>query len=597
MDNNTKHSLIRIFANDGSIAGVGFLVSDRHALSCAHVVAAAIPSCECTSQVVPIEKVKIDFPFSAPGKYLWLTVTHWLPVKNKDGQPSGDEDIAILRINDDDSINDECQSVDLLPIDDYNRISFESYGFPKDNSKNQLTKGIQARGETFGDITEGCVAIQNTNINSKGYFVEPGFSGAPILNNKTVIGMVVRADIAHSTAYMLPSNILIKACFEHISRLTPESSKELVGLLKDISQQSWLRIYSRYSDDKTSRPPANVYLAVMNLLRLTDQQQGLQFIYDLGYEFEQQTLVDWVSKHYPKKLTQIKAKASRKIERITLLFLVEPDPNGTESFRLHYWSHDGGSFIKESDNDPEPKTLQVIYGEIQETVTVARSIYPDMVVELVLPRNEFSLDLAQWKTQSGDTFLQNEAFVVLRCLKRFMVRRMEQKIVNNGKSLLRERLEQKNTANSDPNLVRLGDWRVHSLTLKEYAKMQAGQVMFTLTPQNSRSDLIEELWHKKKGVFVVCGFDSQIAHTTSALCIALDYGVPLAIWFRELPDGVLYDDAKLLEMMGLNAGITLEAIPEHIWNLQRKALNENKPENPLYHLTILYDDYESVPQW
>ena len=126
--------------------------------------------------------------------------------------------------------------------------------------------------------------------------------------------------------------------------------------------------------------------------------------------------------------------------------------------------------------------------------------------------------------------------------------------------------------------------------------MQAGQVMFTLAPQNSRSDLIEELWHKKKGIFVVCGFDSQTAHTSSALCIALDYGVPLAIWFRELPDGVLYDDAKLFEMMGLGAGITLEVLPEHIWNLQRKALKENKPENPLYHLTILYDDYESVPQ-
>lgn len=608
MDNKIKYSLVRIFANDGSIAGVGFLVSDRHVISCAHVVAAAIPGCESTSQVMPTEKVKIDFPFSAPRDGFWPTVAYWLPVKVKDGQPSSDEDIVILRINDEDTVNCECQAVDLLPVDDFRKISFESFGFPKDSTNKQLKKGIPARGETRGEITEGCVMIENVNANSRGYFVEQGFSGAPICDDKSVIGMVARADKTHSIAYMLPSNVLLKACFEHIGQLTSEASEELIHLLKDISSRNWFSIYSRYSVDKTSRSPANIYLAVLDLLRLTDRQKGLDCISHLGREFQCQSLVEWVKNHFPKyypqSYNQITYKESETTDKGKLLFQVEPyisseGVTSEESFELHCWFNDGTGYMKDSDIEPKPQKIHEIFEKIQETVN-EYCIDHYVNVELVLPRSKFSLDITKLKTQNGAIFLQYESFVVLRCLDRFNARRKKFERHNQSNSVARQHKDNldKNTTKHSGHL-RLPFWRSKSSILKEFAKFQAGQLMYALAPDQSLENLFREFNptnNNNKGLFVACSFAPQANQDSSVLSIALDYGAPLAIWFRELPEGIQYDDAKLLEMLGLHAGITLDALPDHIWKLQKKALEEDNRENPLYHLTILYDDYESVPQ-
>jgi V8-like Glu-specific endopeptidase len=41
MDIQLKSSIIRIFNQDGGIVGAGFLISARHAITCAHVVETA----------------------------------------------------------------------------------------------------------------------------------------------------------------------------------------------------------------------------------------------------------------------------------------------------------------------------------------------------------------------------------------------------------------------------------------------------------------------------------------------------------------------------------------------------------------------------
>lgn len=601
MDNTTKYSLVRIFANDDSIAGVGFLVSDRHVLSCAHVVAAAIPGCKSTSQVKPTEKVKIDFPLSAPGSYLWLTVDYWLPVKVESGQPSSDEDIVILRINDEDTINYECQAVNLLPVDDFSSISFESFGFPNDSKKNQLKKGIPARGETRGEIAEGCVMIENTSTNSKGYFVEPGFSGAPIYDDKSVIGMVVRADKTHSIAYMLPSNILLKACFGHIGELLPELSEELVGLLKGISSRNWLSVYLRYNVDKTSRPPANVYLAVLDLLRLTDRQKGLSFICDLGQEFQCQLLVEWVKtrfpEDYPQIYTQITSKESEGAAKAKLLFQVQPLTFSEEFFELHYWIDFGTGYIKRSDIKPERQKLHEIVKMIQEKVEKYCSDYYLSYVELVLPRSKFSLDITNWKTQNGAIFLQYEAFVVLRCLDRFNARRKKLGHDNQPNKVLQEKKDILDiNTKKDSDSLRLPIWQANSSKLKGVAKVQAGQLMYTLAQDQSRDTLFLEFKYNDKGLFVACNFAPQANQDSSVLSVALDYGAPLAIWFRELPGQDCYDKNTLFDMLRLETGVTFDELLEHLWKLQKEALQENSRDNPLYHLTILYDEYDNVPQ-
>lgn len=607
MKKSRESFLVRIFADDSTIVGVGFLVSDRHVISCAHVVAKAIPNCEDTNLSEPTGTLAIDFPFVAENTKLQARVCHWLPVKSKEGQqPRGDEDIAILEIQG--ILNGEHQAADLLPLKSYLNLKFESFGFPYDSDNVQLVNGMPIDGMTGREIIGGCIKIKNLNSNSSDYFIKEGFSGAPIWDNESVIGMVVSAEDAPAVAYMLPSNLLMIECFEHIARLTPGSSKELVGLLKDISSRSWHSIYSMYSVDKASRLPANIYLAVLDLLRLTDRQKGLDFISHLGQEFQCQSLVEWLKNHFPKyypqSYNQITYKESETTVKGKLLFQVEPyisseGVTSEESFELHYWFNDGTGYIKDSDIEPKPQKLHEIFEIIQETVN--EYCVDDYVnVELVLPRSKFSLDITKLKTQNGAIFLQYESFVVLRCLDRFNARRKRIERHNRSNPVLRQRKDKldKNTTKHSGHL-RLPFWRSKSSILKEFAKCQAGQFMYALAPDQSLEKLFQEFNptnNNNKGLFVACSFAPQANQDSSVLSIALDYGAPLAIWFRELPEGIQYDDAKLLEMLGLHAGITLDALPDHIWKLQKKALEEDNRENPLYHLTILYDDYESVPQ-
>jgi hypothetical protein len=590
--NKTRESfLVRIFARDGSIAGVGFSVSDRHVISCAHVVAQAIPNCEASSLSKPTETLEIDFPFVAENTLLQAKVYHWLPVKSeKDQQPRGDEDIAILEIQG--TLNDERQAANLLPCESYSNLKIESYGFPVDSAGVQLINGIPIDGMTGRQIVGGCINIKNLNSHSSGYFIKEGFSGAPIWADESVIGMVVSAEEAPTVAYMLPSNLLMKECFKSLAKLEPELSEELIELLHNVSSCDWSQIYSEYSVDNTSRP-ANICLAVLDLLRLADKQQGLRFICQLGRKFQHQSLVEWIRNHFQEDYHQIISEEQKENTKTKLLFQVEPrkatKKYSEELFQLFYWIDYGTGYKNESDNDPEWQNLQKIVEKIQKVVEKYCSTH-DLIVELVLPRSKFSLDLAQWTTQNGAIFLQYEAFVVLRCLDRFNARRQQQKCLN---SVLQE---EKDKSNLNTPYIWLKSWKKYSSKLKQYSKKQAVQSMYTLAPNQPQDDLFFELMHNSSGLFVACSFDPQTYQDSSVLFMALDYGTPLAIWFRELPGQVNCDKKKLIDMLRLDSRVTFDALPEHIWKLQIKALKEKDRKDPLYHLTILYDDYESVPQ-
>jgi hypothetical protein len=541
-----------------------------------------------TSQVEPAEMVTIDFPFLAPDKHLQARVSYWVPVKIEDGQPSDNEDIAILEIESE--INVNCQAANLLPIDDWHKIRFDSFGFPVDRNGYQLRNGMPAEGITFDKIINGCVVIIPTNDNNSGYIVQKGYSGAPIWNNESVIGMVVKVDEQARIAYILPSTVLMEACFRKIARLETQLSKNLVGLLKDVSSQDWRSVYLNFSDDKISSQPANIYLAVLGLLRFYDQKNGFQFIYSLGNRFNYQPLIEWVEKHFKGQIRQCELNSPQNKTKNKLICYVEPTASCEETFYLEIWFFDGTDFRVVQQNDA-PQKIETIFAEIRRIVNVAHSQFSKtLVIELVLPRNEFSHNIAQWKMLNGISSLMGLVPVFLRCQKRFKERRDQLRDGSPFNTMIRMI---NNRQNSE---IKFDSWMEYSLAIKNSANSQANQKMFLLDPQYSRSYLDNELQNNKKGVFVVCGFNPQIAQTSSVLHIALDYGVPLAIWFRELPIGVQYNRVELLEILGLDDGVTLDKLPLHVWELQSHAIIYDQRENPLYHLSILYDDYESVPK-
>ena len=213
MSNPLSPFLIRIFSKDDKIIGSGFLVIDRYALTCVHVVADAL-GINRNTQDRPTKEIKIDFPLIASGKKLKANVSGWLPLHSADHeQPSGDEDIALLEILDE--LPDKCHPAKLVSSDVMAGTKFNTFGFPKD-----YDKGQPADGATKGSISDGCVVIEDPA--RTGYFVEQGFSGAPVwsISDNSVIGMIVSADKKSlRTAYMIPASLLrkevMKTVFSH----------------------------------------------------------------------------------------------------------------------------------------------------------------------------------------------------------------------------------------------------------------------------------------------------------------------------------------------------------------------------------------------
>src|SRR5262249_49470273 len=73
MQESLKASLVRIHTADGHVVGAGFLVGERHILTCAHVVAGALGLADDASEK-PQVPVHLDVPRVAPRKLLTARV-------------------------------------------------------------------------------------------------------------------------------------------------------------------------------------------------------------------------------------------------------------------------------------------------------------------------------------------------------------------------------------------------------------------------------------------------------------------------------------------------------------------------------------------
>ncbi len=205
MSSTVEKSIIRIFTEDGSIVGAGFLISARYALTCAHVAAAATgANARLTDK--PTDEIRFDFPFVASNDQLSGRVAMWLCVRSGEGdQPNSDEDIAVIELSG--HAPRGCLPASLVVSDDLKGLEFHSLGFPKN-----FDKGVPASGMVKGPIAGGCVVIEDAK--QHGYFVKRGFSGGPawVEDNdlEGVIGMVVSADEKNRSAYIIPARALMQ---------------------------------------------------------------------------------------------------------------------------------------------------------------------------------------------------------------------------------------------------------------------------------------------------------------------------------------------------------------------------------------------------
>ncbi|MFB2768543.1 trypsin-like peptidase domain-containing protein [Pelatocladus sp. BLCC-F211] len=207
MTSPLESAIVRIRKTNGVVVGAGFSVSEKHVITCAHVVADALGISRET-QTRPTEDVFLDFPLVASEEKLTARVVFWRPVPPK-GSTSvkGKEDIAALEINS--PIPRTAQPVDLLIEEDLRGHSFRTFGFPAGHDD-----GLEATGVLRGQQGTGWVQIED--VKETGVRLEPGFSGAPVWDEQLngIVGMAVAADQKRpeaKVAFMIPTKVIATA--------------------------------------------------------------------------------------------------------------------------------------------------------------------------------------------------------------------------------------------------------------------------------------------------------------------------------------------------------------------------------------------------
>lgn len=244
-----KKAIARIYrASDGAVVGSGILVFERYVLTCAHVVADAL-DIDHTAQYCPQDWVELDFPIPAAQQKqkLKAKVVFWQPICVPGIWKCGD-DIAGLELEEE--LADEISPVGLAEVG-LPRNIFHALGFPIG-----YDDGVWTYGEFRNEQGTGWVQITVTGESD--YFVEGGFSGAPVWDDtlKAVAGMIVSAEPALQekrtkvkVAFMIPTKVLIKS-WNYLQSKISQSNEEATSQDFDSYKVANLLMNLNYDEQK-----------------------------------------------------------------------------------------------------------------------------------------------------------------------------------------------------------------------------------------------------------------------------------------------------------------------------------------------------------
>ncbi|MEU9707577.1 serine protease [Streptomyces sp. NPDC047967] len=191
--------VLQIRGRRGEAVGLGFLITDELALTCAHVVSAALgtahgaePAADARIDVaLPLLRAPVPgVPDSAPR--ITADVEHWIPP-----QPSGAGDMAVLRLG---TVVRDSRPIRLVDEPHVWNHPARVFGFPAGRPGGvwhaALLRARQAHGWIQADLAAG------------GYRVSGGFSGSPVWDDELrgVVGMMAVAEEGDPPAsYLIPT--------------------------------------------------------------------------------------------------------------------------------------------------------------------------------------------------------------------------------------------------------------------------------------------------------------------------------------------------------------------------------------------------------
>ena len=198
--------LVRVSAPGGGVVGGGLLVGERHVVTCAHVVMAALQLAKGTT-ARPTGAVTLDFPALGNAKTSARVVSDgWTPITE-----DGKGDIAVLELAGNLPHNAKVPTVRVARGTLGHRVI--AYGFPRN-----VDSGIIATGRLLERVGPGWQWIQ-IGTEGPGAPIESGFSGSPVWDRDlgAVVGIIVAQDRRRwveggaQTAWMIPAEVLAQA--------------------------------------------------------------------------------------------------------------------------------------------------------------------------------------------------------------------------------------------------------------------------------------------------------------------------------------------------------------------------------------------------
>jgi hypothetical protein len=180
---------VRVLAEEGGYAGLGYRIAPNLVITCAHVVAAALGT-DPHDPTPPTGQVLLDLPFAPGGEpamqtFAALAPGGWLPF----GEGSKATDLALLRIEDAGAAALPLPGApaDLDPAISLTGKPFTAYGGLKGHERFL----IPLEGRVRAPVGNGRWQL---SARDSDYTIEPGCSGAPAIDSRTglVIGLIAQ---------------------------------------------------------------------------------------------------------------------------------------------------------------------------------------------------------------------------------------------------------------------------------------------------------------------------------------------------------------------------------------------------------------------
>ncbi|MFF4509117.1 trypsin-like peptidase domain-containing protein [Streptomyces sp. NPDC001401] len=211
-------AVLQIRDTDGEPIGIGFLVKDDLALTCAHVVTAALGT-NHDAEPPDGARISVDLPLlSASGVPATVpaSIEHWIRP-----EPSGTGDMAVLRLT---APLSGARPIRLIEAREVWEHPARAYGLPA-----LRPGGVWHSGVLRDRLANGLVQVV---LADKGHRVSRGFSGSPVWDDELggAVGMIVEAESGEPpVSYLIPTQRLTMAWPSHLGKLPTRSAPRRGG--------------------------------------------------------------------------------------------------------------------------------------------------------------------------------------------------------------------------------------------------------------------------------------------------------------------------------------------------------------------------------